>query len=115
MPTDDEIKLPLTSRDVNAARLAQLRELFPEAFTEGKLDLKKFPSLLGEAVSDAPERYGLSWSGKSEAIRAIQITSPGTLRPARGESVNFDATENLIIEGDNLETLKLLQGATTGA
>ncbi|MGI8967303.1 MAG: hypothetical protein ACR2H1_14630 [Limisphaerales bacterium] len=70
---------------MNAERLVQLRELFPEAFTEGKLDLKKFPSLLGEAASDAPERYGLSWSGKSDVIKAIQITSSGTLLPCPAE------------------------------
>lgn len=114
MPTGDEIKLPLTSCDVNAERLAQFRELFPEASTEGKFDLQKLAQLLGEAATDAPERYGLSWAGKSEAIRAIQTTSSGTLLPAPGESVNFDATENLIIEGDNLETLKLLQGGYHG-
>ena len=86
MATGDDTKLPLTSRDVHAERLAHFRELFPEACTEGKTDLKKLAQLLGEAVSDAPERYGLSWSGKSEAIRAIQITSPGTLRPCVEES-----------------------------
>jgi len=114
MATGDDIKLPLTSRDVNAERLAQFRGLFPEASTEGKFDLQKLAQLLGEAATDAPERYGLSWAGKSEAIRAIQTTSPGTLLPAPGESVNFDATENLIIEGDNLESLKLLQGGYHG-
>ncbi len=114
MATGDEIKLPLTSRDVNAKRLAQFRELFPEASTEGKFDLQKLAQLLGESATDAPERYGLSWSGKSEAIRAVQTTSPGTLLPAPGESANFDTTENLIIEGDNLETLKLLQGGYHG-
>ena len=114
MATGDDIKLPLTSRDVNAERLAQFRELFPEASTEGKFDLQKIAQLLGEAATDTPERYGLSWSGKSEAIRAIQTTSPGTLLPAPDESVNFDTTENLIIEGDNLETLKLLQGGYHG-
>jgi adenine-specific DNA-methyltransferase len=114
MATGDEIKLPLTSRDVNAERLAQFRELFPEASTEGKFDLKKLAQLLGDAATDAPERYGLSWAGKSEAIRAIQSVSPGTLLPAPGESVNFDTTENLIIEGDNLEVLKLLQGGYHG-
>src|SRR6266581_2340556 len=114
MATGEETKLPLTSRDVNAERLARLHELFPEAFTEGKPDLKKFPQLLGDAATDAPERYGLSWAGRSEAIRAMQITSLGTLLPAREESVDFDATENLIIEGDNLEVLKLLQGGYHG-
>ena len=114
MATGDETKLPLTSSDVHAERLAQLRELFPEAFSEGKTELRKLTQLLGDAATDAPERYGLSWAGKSEAIRAIQITSPGTLLPARSESVNFDKTENLIIEGDNLEVLKLLQGGYHG-
>jgi adenine-specific DNA-methyltransferase len=114
MATGDEIKLPLTSRDVNAERLAQFRELFPEASTEGKFDFTKLAQLLGDAATDAPERYGLSWAGKSEAIRAIQSVSPGTLLPAPGESVNFDTTENLIIEGDNLEVLKLLQGGYHG-
>jgi len=114
MATGDDIRLPLTSRDVNAERLAQFRELFPEASTEGKFDLQKLAQLLGEAATDAPERYGFSWAGKSEAIRAIQTTSPGALLPAPGESVNFDVTENLIVEGDNLETLKLLQGGYHG-
>ena len=114
MATGDDIKLPLTSRDVSAERLEQFRELFPEVTTEGKFDLKKLAQLLGEAATDAPERYGLSWAGKSDAIRTIQTTSPGTLLPAPVESVNFDTTENLIIEGDNLETLKLLQGGYHG-
>ena len=114
MATGDDTKLPLTSCDVHEERLAQFRELFPEAFSEGKTDLKKLTQLLGDAATDAPERYGLSWAGKSEGIQAIQVTSPGTLLPARGESVNFDTTENLIIEGDNLEVLKLLQGGYHG-
>src|ERR1035437_2480449 len=114
MATGDDTKLPLTSRNVHEERLAQFRELFPEAFSEGKTDLKRLTQLLGDASADAPERYGLSWAGKSDAIRAIQVTSPGTLLPARGESVNFDATENLIIDGDNLEVLKLLQGGYHG-
>jgi hypothetical protein len=86
MATGDETKLPLTSRDVHAERLAQFLELFPEASTEGKLDLKKLAQLFGDAVTEAPERYGLSWAGKSEAIRAIQITSLGTLPPCFEES-----------------------------
>jgi adenine-specific DNA-methyltransferase len=156
MATGDDIKLPLTSRDVHAERLAQFRELFPEAFSEGKTDLKRLIQLLGDGVIDAPERYGLSWAGKSEAIRAIQITSPGTLLPCVEQScpplpftaapeeltaenaknaknaeistedkttsdslrslrsLRFNASENLIIEGDNLEVLKLLQGGYHG-
>jgi adenine-specific DNA-methyltransferase len=114
MSAADEIKLPLTSVDVNAERLAQLRQLYPEAFTEGKIDFPKLRQLFDEVATEAAERYGLSWSGKSEAIKNIQTLTSGTLLPARDESVNFDATENLIIEGDNLEVLKLLQGGYHG-
>jgi adenine-specific DNA-methyltransferase len=112
----DEIKTPLTSVDVTAERLERLREVFPEAFTEGKLDTAKLAQVLGEHISDSvpTERYGLSWAGKSDAIKAIQSVSTGTLLPVREESVNFDNTENLIIEGDNLEVLKLLQGGYHG-
>jgi adenine-specific DNA-methyltransferase len=113
MATDDETKLPLTSPDVNSDRLDRLREIFPEAFTEGKIDFEKFQQVLRADVTEAAERYGLSWAGKSEAIKNIQTLTTGTLLPARDESVNFDATENLIIEGDNLEVLKLLQGGWT--
>ena len=114
MATNAETKLPLTSPDVNAARLDRLREIFPEAFTEGKIDFAKFQQVLSGEATEAAERYGLSWTGKSEAIKNIQTLTTGTLLPARDESVNFDATENLIIEGDNLEVLKLLQGGYHG-
>jgi adenine-specific DNA-methyltransferase len=99
---------------VNSARLDRLRKIFPEAFTEGKIDFEKFQQVLSGDVTEAAERYGLSWTGKSEAIKNIQTLTSGTLLPARDESVNFDATENLIIEGDNLEVLKLLQGGYHG-
>jgi adenine-specific DNA-methyltransferase len=114
MATAHDTKIPLTSPDVNAERVARLRELFPEAFTEGKLDPEKLSQLLGDGVTAAAERYGLSWTGKSEAIKNIQTQTTGTLLPAPDESVNFDTTANLIIEGDNLETLKLLQGGYHG-
>src|ERR1035437_6875611 len=114
MATADDTKIPLTSPDVNAERVARLRELFPEAFTEGKLDPAKLSLLLGDGVTDTTERYGLSWTGKSEAIKNIQTLNTGTLLPAPDESVNFDTTGNLIIEGDNLEVLKLLQGGWHG-
>jgi adenine-specific DNA-methyltransferase len=114
MATGNEIKLPLTSPDVNLERLDRLREIFPEAFTEGKIDFERLRQFLGKEVADAVERYGLSWAGKSEAIKNIQTLTTGTLLPVPNESVNFDATENLFIEGDNLEVLKLLQGGYHG-
>ena len=86
-----------------------MRDLFPEAFAEGKVDFNRLKTALGEAVDDGRERYGLSWAGKAEAIRNIQMPSTGTLVPVPEESVNFDTSENMIIEGDNLEVLKLLQ------
>jgi len=111
---DDATRMPLTSEDIVENRLAALRELFPEVFTEGAIDFAKFKQALGEFADDSPERYGLSWAGKSEAIRAVQSLSSGTLAPRRDESVEFDTTENLIIEGDNLEVLKLLQRSYYG-
>jgi len=102
-------KMPLTSEDIRAERIARLREDFPEVFTEGKVDFDRLKQALGEEVAEERERYGLSWAGKSEAVRNIQTPSVATLVPDREESVEFDATENLFIEGDNLEVLKLLQ------
>jgi len=104
-----EDRLPLTSQDVLAERLATLRELFPEVFTEDKIDFDRLKQTLGESVDEGRERYGLSWAGKSEAIRNLQAQSVGTLNPIPAESVNFETTENIFIEGDNLEVLKLLQ------
>ncbi len=106
--------MPLSSVNVTDERMERLRDLFPEAFREGKIDFERLRSALGDAVDEGRERYGLSWAGKSEAIRAVQIPSVGTLKPVPEESVNFDTTGNLFIEGDNLEVLKLLQNAYHG-
>ncbi|PYL07261.1 MAG: site-specific DNA-methyltransferase [Verrucomicrobia bacterium] len=107
-------KLSLESLDPNTDRLTRLRELYPDAFVEGKLDADKLRQIFGEDVDLGPERYGLSWAGKSDAIKAIQSLSTGTLLPCREESINFDATKNIIIEGDNLEVLRLLQRSYYG-
>ncbi len=109
MLDNTELKMPLTSHDVTAERIMQLHELFPDAFTEGVLDTEKLKQLIGEVPPAGPERYGLSWAGKAEALRAVQNLSTATLRPAPDQSVDFETTGNLIIEGDNLEVLKLLQ------
>jgi len=108
-------RLPLATDDPLRDRLAELRRLLPEAFAEGKLAPAKLAQLLGEGgLALGPERYGLNWAGKGEAIRALQAPSVGTLLPCRDQSVDFDATGNLIIEGDNLEVLKLLQRSYYG-
>lgn len=105
----------LGSSDIAADQREKLRKLFPEVFTEGgKVDFDRLKATLGEIVDSGHERYGMNWPGKSECFRAIQTPSRATLRPCREESVNFDTTENLIIEGDNLEVLKLLQKGYLG-
>ena len=109
-----DLSMPLTSTDVISETLAALRDLLPAAFTAGKLDVNRLQQLLGDDVASGPERYGLSWAGKSDAIHAVQSLSSGTLLPAPEESVHFDTSENLILEGDNLEILKLLQKSYHG-
>ncbi|HLU21633.1 MAG TPA: hypothetical protein VKZ77_04005 [Bacillaceae bacterium] len=100
-------KLVLKSLDVTSEKIEQLKDIIPEAFTEGNLDLQKLKQIFGEQAETEQERYGLSWAGKSEAIKNIQTQSTGTLRPILDESINFDKTDNMIAEGDNLEVLKL--------
>jgi adenine-specific DNA-methyltransferase len=90
------------------ARLNALRDLFPEAFAEGKVDWEKLRSTLGEFVDDRPERYSFAWAGKRDSLRLAQTRTRATLLPAKNESVSWETTRNVFIEGDNLETLKLL-------
>lgn len=112
---DDPEDLDLQSQDVAAEKLRELLRLFPEVRTEGeKLDFDRLKLALGEVVDVGKERYSVNWPGKAECFRTIQAPSLATLRPCSDESVNFDATENLIIEGDNLEVLKLLQKSYLG-
>lgn len=89
-------------------RVEFLRELFPEAIAEGKVDWDKLRTALGDAVDGKAERYSFSWAGKRDAIRLLQMPSRATLNPAPDESVDWDTTKNAFIEGDNLEVLKLL-------
>jgi adenine-specific DNA-methyltransferase len=113
--TEQPEKFDLLSTDVAAEKRAGLIHLFPEIRTEdGKIDFDRLKLALGETVDVGKERYGLTWPGKAECLRTIQAPSLGTLRPCPKESVNFDKTENLIIEGDNLEVLKLLQKSYLG-
>lgn len=108
-------KLNLSSIDLSAERCAELLRIFPEARTEGdKIDFERLRLALGVALDVGRERYGLTWSGKADCFKTIQAPSLGTLRPVVTESLNFDSTENLIIEGDNLEVLKLLQKSYLG-
>jgi len=112
-----EPKTDGASQDIVADNIDKLRELFPDAFTEGsdadgprwKVDFDALKACLGDYVEDERERYSFTWNGKDRARRIAQTPSAGTLRPCPEESVNWDTTQNLFIEGDNLEVLKLLQ------
>lgn len=97
------------SLDITAQNIEQLKALFPDVFSEGKIDFDALKAVLGEAIDDSAERYNFTWNGKNKARQIAQTPSTGTLRPCKEESVNWDSTENLFIEGDNLEVLKLLQ------
>lgn len=99
------------SMNLEAANMQKLRGVFPECFAQGKLDIDKLLSLCGEYIDNDFEKYKFEWKGKSECLRLAQKRSTGTLRPCPEESVDFDTTQNLYIEGDNLEVLKLLQTA----
>lgn len=97
------------SLDIVNENIARLKELFPEVLTEGKIDFKILQDILGKEVEEEDEYYRFTWAGKAQARREAHKPSTGTLRPANEESVNWDTTQNLYIEGDNLEVLKLLQ------
>ena len=99
------------SMNLEQANMDKLRTVFPECFTEGKLDIDKLLSLCGEYIDNDFEKYKFEWKGKAECLKLAQKRSTGTLRPCPEESVNWDSTQNLYIEGDNLEVLKLLQTA----
>lgn len=107
---DMETKSP----DLVSGNIERLKELFPEAFTEGKLDFEVLKQLLGGVVDEREEKYGLNWYGKRRARQLALTPSTGTLRPCPEDSVNWDTSQDLMIEGDNLEVLKLLQKSYSG-
>lgn len=104
-----EIKLNGESMNIVEDNLEKLKTIFPDVFTEGKVDFEKLQGVLGNYIETNDERYNFTWAGKQNALRLAQTPSTGTLRPCKEESKNWDTTQNLYIEGDNLEVLKLLQ------
>ena len=107
---DDTTKqVPGTTPDFATEAAERLAELFPEVIADGKADVEKLKVLLGDDVEDARERFGLFWPGKTRAIRAAQTPTTSTLMPDKENSVDWDTTQNVFIEGDNLEVLKILQ------
>ncbi|MEK4873383.1 site-specific DNA-methyltransferase [Bacillus sp. FSL W8-0102] len=102
------------SLDLVKTNIESLKKLFPEVVTEGKIDFEKLKLVLGEEIEKRNERYEFTWHGKTQAMKLAQTPSTGTLRPDKESSKNWDTTENLYIEGDNLEVLKLLQKSYFG-
>ncbi|WKD29671.1 site-specific DNA-methyltransferase [Halomonas sp. KG2] len=125
--SDQNTRLAGESLDITQQRRVELKQLFPSAFTETcndkgevveSLDFERLKAELGELTDiydNRRERYGMDWPGKRNCLRLIQQPSTATLKPCREESVDFDTTENLFIEGDNLEVLKLLQKGYYGS
>ena len=109
---------PLDKPDnLQAEKIEALKDLFPQAFSDGKLNLDALKEELGDLVDELPageEHYGLNWPGKREAKKLATKPPTGTLKPVPDEGVNEDTTKNLIIEGDNLEVLRIMQKAYAG-
>ena len=102
------------SKDIVGENLEALKSLLPDAFTEDGIDFDVLRQLLGDEVAEGDEKYGLTWHGKKKARQIALTPSTGTLRPCPEESVDWETTQNLFIEGDNLEVLKLLQRSYAG-
>ena len=108
---NNEMKDSLTPQQ---ERLDVLKRFMPEIFDEGKIDFEKLKATLGENITFSNERYVLNWAGKSDAFRVMQCPSSATLVPCKEESVDFDTTQNIFIEGENMEVLKVLQKSYFG-
>jgi len=111
---DTPAKVDLKSMSITDDQKAMLKQLFPQVFNEDKIDFDKLKQTLGEDIDTGEERFGMTWPGKNDCFKVIQTPSVATLKPAKGESIDWDETENLFIEGDNLEVLKLLQRSYYG-
>ena len=103
-----------TSLDITQDLIQNLREIIPGAFTEDKINVEQLKQLLGEAINTDAERYQLSWAGKNDAYKVLQAQTTATLAPIVADSVNWDITKNIFIEGENLEVLKILQKSYFG-
>jgi adenine-specific DNA-methyltransferase len=97
-----------TSKNIHSKRIEKLKEIFPEVFCEGKVDSKKLHQILENFTYEGPERYAFSWVGQRAAVQILQEPPRSTLIPSPEESMNWDSTKHIFIEGDNLEVLKIL-------
>lgn len=107
--TEELNKVPHETPNFTTEAASQLAELFPEIVADGKINLDTLKTILDIDIEDGHERFGLTWPGKRKAIRAAQTPTTATLEPDKKNSVDWDATQNVFIEGDNLEVLKVLQ------
>ena len=102
-------EVPCTTPNFATEAASQLAKLFPEVVADGKINLDTLKTILDVDIEDGRERFGLTWPGKREAIRAAQTPTTATLMPDKQNSIDWDTTQNVFIEGDNLEVLKILQ------
>ena len=102
------------SLNITQDNLDKLQTLFPDIFSEGKIDMEKFKATFSDDINFANERYVLNWAGKADAFKVLQIPTTATLKPQPDQSINFDTTQNVFIEGENLEVLKVLQKSYYG-
>ncbi len=102
------------SLNITQDNLDKLQTLFPDIFSEGKIDMEKFKATFSDDINFVNERYVLNWAGKADAFKVLQIPTTATLKPQPDQSINFDTTQNVFIEGENLEVLKILQKAYYG-
>lgn len=102
------------SFNVTQERIEKLKELFPNIVSDGKIDWKTLKLMLGENITEEDERYRFTWNGKTKAIQEVGIPTTSTLRPDKDSSKDWNTTENLYIEGDNLEVLKVIQNSYNG-
>ncbi len=95
--------------NIEKLNIEKIKKIFPSVITDGKINFEILKTLLGEEVDSSNEKYQFTWNGKGNTIKFTQTPSTGTLRPSKKDSINFDYTENMYIEGDNVEVLKILQ------
>lgn len=107
-------KVKKESPNLQEENIEKLRQIFPEIVSDGKIDLERLRVIIGEGIDSQPERFSFSWSGKRDSIHISLLPTKATLVPVRRESVKFDDTKNLFIEGDNLEVMKTLYKAYYG-
>jgi len=102
------------SLNITELKVNQLKELFPEIFSENKIDFEKLKQTIGKERFAPKERYNLDWAGKTEAYKILQQPTTATLMPEPEKSINFETSGNIFIEGENLEVLKVLQKSYFG-